>query len=267
MPRSVAQALVALALIAVAGCGGDGGGEKDDERAIRDVIRLSLTRDDHRGDCDRRLSSELIRKTYGTRTRCIQVQADDEDDSADAVSFSRVRVDGGDATAGIRVRGGESDGATGEFQLVREDGDWRIDGISVPLLRSLVEVGLQSGEGGLPAGGPACMSRALRRLPDAEFQRLAYQMIGETDAAQRRTLQILADCPDNGGRSLLFETFQQGIVESLRQRGSGQREIRCIVDRLRRDLSDDELLEALSRENSQAATTRLITPAVSACDR
>lgn len=265
LPRA-ARAFVVLTCIAVAGCGGDGTGKEDDEKAIRDVVRLSLTTNDTRGDCQRRLSSGLIRKTYGTRKRCIEVQKDEDDDSADAVTVPRVDVDGDDATAGIRIRGGDTDGATGELALVREEGDWRIDGISVPLLRSLVEVGLRSGDGGLPAGALACISRSLDRLPDAELRRVAYQLVGETDAAKRRIFQILAECPGEGGRSFLLQIFQQGVVESLRERGASAREVQCVVGRLRADLSDEELVEFLTGANSRAAARRVLGPAIAACD-
>jgi hypothetical protein len=266
MPRVAGPIVLALAILA--GCGGDGEpSAEDDEKAVRDVVTLSLTTVNHSGDCRRRLSSQLIRKTYRNRTRCVRVQMDDEEDPADTVRFSRVKVDGDRATAAIRILGGSSDGATGELELVREDGDWRIDDASVPLLRSLVEAGLKVGSGGLglQADAVACMARELARLPDAEFRNTAYELIGETAEGEQRTSALLARCPGEGGRSLLFQVFEQGIVESLRKRGSSETEIRCVVSKLRADVTDKELAAAFTRGDTRKESARLITPALTAC--
>jgi hypothetical protein len=246
-----------------AGCGGDDGG--GDEEAIREAIRLSFTTYDPEGDCNERLSRSFIERTYGTRPRCERLQADDEDEeNAESVEFASVEVDGDAATAEIEARGGEVDGARGALELVREDGDWRIDGVSVALLRTLVEAGLPQTEN-LPPGGVDCLQRGLRALPDAEFRATAYAMVGERPEAQRRIFELLAGCEGEGGVSLLRQAFEEGIVESLRDREASQGEIDCVLAAERARLSDDQLLELLGQPNANQAAARVLAPALRGC--
>lgn len=245
-----------------AGCGGDDGGS--DEEAIREAIRLNLTTHDPEGDCNERLSDSLVERTYQTRERCAQLQADDQNEDADSVEFASVEVDGDAGTAEITTRGGDVGPVKGTLEMVREDGDWRIDGLSVPLLRNLVEAGLDQTEG-LPSGGVDCLQREMGSMPDGEFRTLAYEMVGETPEAQRGLFELLARCKGEGGVSLLRLAFEEGIVESLREGGSGQEEIDCVLTRTRERASDEELLEILSRENSSEAAGRVFEPAIRAC--
>jgi hypothetical protein len=265
--RAVSRLLLLCAALA-AGCGGDDGGG-DDGQEVREVVRLSLTADDPEGDCGERLSNSLIRRTYGTRARCVKTQREDEDDSADAVDFSRVQTTGDRGTAEFTVRGGETDGAKGGLELVREDGDWRIDEVSVSLLRSLIDAGLRSENRGddLTPAAAECMARAMRGMPDSEFRKLAYAMIGETAEAQRRTFEILGECEGEGGVSLLRQVFEKGIVESLRKRRAGQAEIDCVVGRLRRAMPEEKLPELLSTPGANQALGRDLVPIITACQR
>lgn len=270
MPRVtrslVLAASLALAMLALVGCGSDDPSKEEDEKAIREVVSLSLTTEDHAADCNERLSEGFIRRTYRSRARCVRVQTEDDEDPADSVSFSRVEVDGDKATAEIRIRGGDTDDAAGGLDLIREDDDWRIDQVSAPLLRSLVEAGLDSQDGGqLPRGAGDCLKQGLRGLSDAELRRTAYALIGETEAGERRTFELLAGCRGRGGRSALQQIFEQGIAGSLRQRGSNDAQIRCVLNRLRADVSGDELAAALAGAGARQRTARLIAPAITAC--
>ena len=75
--------------------------------------------------------------------------------------------------------------------MVREDGDWRIDDLSVPLLRTLVEAGFEQTEN-LPPGGVDCLQEGVRAIPDAQFRALAYMLVGEQPGSQRRIFELLA---------------------------------------------------------------------------
>lgn len=258
-----ATALLALALLGLVACGDDA---EEDEKAIRDVIVQSLTTREPEEDCNSRLSSGLIDKTYGSRARCVSVEKANDDEPAESVTFSRVEVDGDAGTAAIRIRGGESGGASGEMEVVREDGDWRIDELSVPLLRSLVSAGFAAGGGGLPAGVRGCLQRELSRLPGPQLRRTAYAMIGETEAGERRIFELLARCRGAGGRSSLQALFERGIVGSLRQRGASDAQIRCVVNRLRADVTDEELAGALAGDGARQRAARLIRPAIESCN-
>jgi hypothetical protein len=260
--RAFAPLVVLLACALVGGCGGD---NDDDAEQIREVVRLSMTTDDPEGDCQERLSDSLIERTYGSRSRCERVQREDDDGAdADSVEFATVEVDGNEATAEFEVRGGEVDGAEGALELVREDGDWRIDDVSLGLLRSLVDIGLRSTEG-LPSGGLECVRRELEDLPDAEFRDLAYGLIGETQEAGRRTLELLASCEGEGGVSLLRQAFEDGIIESLRESDTSQQEIDCVISSARERLTDEQLVKLLSAPDPDDAAAEALTPVLSDC--
>ena len=55
------------------------------------------------------------------------------------------------------------------------------------------------------------------------------------------------------------------MVESLREGGSGQEEIDCVISGTRERASDDELVELLSREDSDEAVAGVLAPAIEAC--
>jgi len=229
------------------------------------VIRLSLTTEDPEGDCNERLSDDFVERTYGTRPRCEQIQTENEDGEPDVESleFASVEVQDDSATAAFTARGGEAGEVEGALEMVREEDDWRIDGMSVPLLRSLVELGVESTEN-LPAGGVECATRKLRAIPDSEFRDFAYKLLGQRPEGRRRTLELFAACEGEGG-SLLRQAFEEGLVESLREQNWSQEQIDCVIDGTRERVSDDRLLELLSGENPDAATAQAIGPAVDAC--
>jgi hypothetical protein len=270
----VLRPIVVLALLAgalLAGCGGgddgdDGGGGGKDEQAIREVVRQSITTDTPEIDCDSRVSDSLIRRTYGDRARCVRVQRDDEERPARSVDFDDLRVDGDSASVRIVARGGDPDGARGTLELVREDGDWRIDDLSTPLLRSLMEAGLRTNERQktLPAGGVACIRRGLSPLRDAEFRRVAFALMGETTEGERRLFGILADCPRANGRSLLRELFDTSITTALRSR-TDQRGIDCVLAFMRRRYPDNRLTSLLAGQGADQALGRALVPAFAEC--
>jgi len=230
------------------------------------VVRLSLTTNDPDGDCNERLSDAFVERTYGTRPRCELIQGRDQDEEGDVESleFASVEVEGDTARARIEARGGAIDAVGGVLDLVREDGAWRIDHVGVPLLRTLVDLAVRSTEN-LPAGGFDCIDRELLTLPDSRFRRFAYQLIGQRPASQRRILRALADCNGQRGVSLLRQAFEEGLVRSLREQGSGKERIDCILSGARAGVPDDRLLELLSSTDSDTATGEALAPALEAC--
>jgi hypothetical protein len=248
------------------GCGGDDGG--GDEEAIREVVRLSLTTTDPEADCNERLSDSLIERTYGTRRRCERIQREDEeeDDEADAkrVDFVSVRIEGDSASARIQARGGEIGSVGGTLEVAREDGQWRIDGIAIPLLRTLMEAGLRSAED-LSRGAVGCVERQLAVQPDPQFRRFAYRVIGQRRDAQVQIFELLAECEGEGGVSVLRQIFENGIVESLRERNADRAVIDCVLSGLRDRLEDDELIEIVSGPEPGEAAGRILAPLIASC--
>lgn len=244
----------------LAACGGDGGGggggggASGDEREIRTVLRESFTTDTPRPDCRERLSDAFIERTFRTRDRCVEIQMESDGDPADAIEISAVEVRDAGATAEIELRGSDVDGASGELDLVREGGGWRIDEVSAELLRSLLRTAIASAESGgeLAEGAEDCIVEATRELGDAEIKEFAYGAIGETGEGTRGVLELLAGCDGPNGVSLLRDQFEQGLDESLGQQDLPEGVVQCIKRQLREDLPDAELVGLLAAEDVQA---------------
>ena len=109
---------------------------------------------------------------------------------------------------------------------MREDGDWRLDELSIRCCEASWRVVFRQTEN-LP-GRP--IDDDLNELPDAEFRAFAYQLVGQRPESQRRIYELLASCEGEGGITLLRQLFEQGIVDSLRERDSSQQEIDCVLD-------------------------------------
>lgn len=230
------------------------------------MVRLSLTTNDPQGDCNERLSDSFIERTYGTRPRCERIQGEDEDDEGDveSVDFASVEVDGDSATTEIETSGGELGRVEGALELVREEEDWRIDDVSVPLLRTLAAQGLRTTED-LPPDGIDCIEQEWRDLPDEEFRDFAYGLIGQRSEATRRIFELLTGCQGEGGVSILRQVFEQGIAESLRERDAGQSVIDCVISGVRDRLGDDELVELLSAPDPGQAAAQELEPVLTGC--
>jgi hypothetical protein len=257
--------LAVAVIFAVPGCGGDDSSSDEDD--VREVVRLSITTSEDEPDCRERLSDGFIAQTYGSRERCVRVQGEDKTVPADDVEFASVEIDGDTATADIAIQGGDADGAEGAIELVREGGDWRIDEISVPLLRSLVETRLRARETGedLPPAALGCVQEDFRSLEDSEFRRIAYELIGQTEESELYTFEVLAACEGESGRSVLREVFDRGIAESLTERGTPAAQVRCALEKLRAQLPNDELPALLSDPNADEQLGPVLLQALKAC--
>ena len=114
----------AMGTLGIAGCGGGGGSDEDD---VKDTITTAFTSDDPEV-CDlitQSLTEELSGETGEKAVETCREQAQ-QGEPSDSVEFSDVSVDGDTASAAFDVSGGGSSGHI-EAQLIKEDGDWKID--------------------------------------------------------------------------------------------------------------------------------------------
>jgi hypothetical protein len=132
---SLAALVCAAALIAVAGCGGNGDGSKVDLRDPNDVAQGYVdarNRSDSDTLCE--LYSDQLKHQLGATGDCAAFLA--EQTAGAKTSFRLVRVDesGGKATATIQAAVADGQGtASLGIQLERQDnGDWLITSLSQP---------------------------------------------------------------------------------------------------------------------------------------
>ena len=126
LTRSAALAAVALvAAVPLAACG------KSDEDEIRDLIELGNKQDPK--VCDKVTDKWLREVTEGDKAECERDVKEDED----RFDVKKVSVDGDKAT----VDGTDDEGDSLQIFLVKEDGEWKLDG------------GRQTGAGSSGGGG------------------------------------------------------------------------------------------------------------------
>ena len=128
--------MVAALALGLAACGGDDGGEEEDQ--ISEAIETSVLTTDP-ADCTRLQTQRFVEQVnFSTGEEAI---ADCEEDVADTsndpdeVDVSEIEVDGDAATADVTFTGGVFDGSTLTVALVKEDDQWKLDEITdIPTL-------------------------------------------------------------------------------------------------------------------------------------
>ena len=182
MWRALLGAFVVTAALAGAGCGGD------EQGAIAGVVRAGLTSQDARAVCEGSLAPTLLTQIYGGAAKCHTVEGQDSEriGQAQTVDVSKVSIHGERATVVVKIHGGSRDGAGGGLTLARRPAGWRVTDLSVGLLRSQFEVGIRKLQT-LDAVAKACVIDKMRKVPDAEFKRLAFH----ADTIGRKRLEAI----------------------------------------------------------------------------
>ena len=239
-----------------------------DEKAIREVVVRLFKSSDVGWICERALTPRLFRLIYTGRAACRKAAADDEDDKPPKrVEVSDIETRGTTATARARLFGGDSGGGRGALSLVKGEAEWRLDDLSTAFLRSLTTAGLRNDEDVPPATG-RCIGGRLRRMPDPQFKRLSFGLLGRKPAATARLLEIWSECErGQGGVSSLRRPLEKAITEQLRRARAGRRVSACVVWRLRSTLPDKLLIRLSTADDrrSKVHLNREVVAAAIAC--
>jgi len=168
-----------------------------DERRIERTIELVATGSDP-GYCDEKVTDAYLEHVVGARLpfadEICELAASQP--AADEVDVGEVSVDGDRATARVTFTGGLLDGSEVLAGLVKTDGDWRVDRLSVARLnrarfRRAYERYLRSFAS---KGGLRCALSRERRLTDSEAGRFALEdgpdgMTGAAVACDRASVE------------------------------------------------------------------------------
>jgi hypothetical protein len=174
LPLAVLLPVLGLGLAA---CGGS---ESDEDKVI-DVIEKSAGSTDP-ADCERLATQnflEQVELSQGAEAvKSCEENTEDDDEEAEEVEVSNVKVDGSTATAKVAITGGSFDGQTAEMQVVEEDGGWKVDEITEFVvfdqekLADSLEKGLTEGEDPLEAQFAECFTEVMREVPEAKAEEI-----------------------------------------------------------------------------------------------
>jgi hypothetical protein len=262
---------VALAATAaIAGCGDDGGqSAADAQKDIKAVMVKALTTQDPQVKCAEVVTTSFVKTIYGSLDACKTAEAKPEDTKpATDVRLAGVKIDGDTATADVTTVGGTSDGSHGDVTFAKQDGDWKVDKLSVAFLRSRLAVQVAANREGpfVDAGVRSCFTRQMAGVGDAEFLQIAYDAIARRDP-HPTFLRILQDCStsvrDDSGISLLRKQFESGIRESAAKDGTPEKAVDCVLRALRKSISDQEIVQLASQRKE---LTKRVATAMINCD-
>jgi hypothetical protein len=126
--------VVIVAALGLAACGGGGGssssGSSGDESAIEEAIETSASSSDP-SKCTEIQTAEFNESESGetgaAALKTCEKEAEAEEDPAESASVSNVSINGESATAEAEVTGSALNGQAVELELVKEEGDWKLN--------------------------------------------------------------------------------------------------------------------------------------------
>jgi hypothetical protein len=258
------------ATLLIAGCGGDDGGSgAGDEQAIKDVIVTALTSADPQVECADTVTENFVTTVYGSLVNCKAAEAKPDDSKpATGASVANLKIDGERATADVTTVGGASDGSHGELSLAKENGDWKVDELSVAFLRSslTVQVSASREDAFADANVRECFVQGMSKLSDDVFLDVAYDGIARRDP-HPKFVEIFQTCStstrDDSGISVLRKQFESGITEAAQKDKTPRKAIDCVLRALRKSITDDEII---SLSQNASALGRRVATAMKSCD-
>jgi hypothetical protein len=179
IPRIASALLCGLALLGLAACGG--GGDSDEDQ-VRQVIEDGLT-NAAPSNCDELVTDNFIKTTFGTVEACKQDAESGQ--QAESVDIANVTIDGDKASAEATAKGADGRTQTVTVQLLKEDGDWKVDAAAPDPVDVFIEgVRQKVLDENLGPELADCLAENLRNsITQEEFDQLAT---GKTPASVRQ---------------------------------------------------------------------------------
>ncbi len=130
MPARTLLALLAVAALAVAGCGGES--EEKEVRSTLDRFASATASKDYQTICDL-LSRDLVDEVRKVNLPCeVAFKRGLEDVEKPSLRVQRVVVDGKTARATVRSSAANQQPSEDEVRLVKEEGEWRVASLASP---------------------------------------------------------------------------------------------------------------------------------------
>jgi hypothetical protein len=131
-PLLILPLALIVAALALTACGGGGSSTSggDDEAAIVETVEKSATTDDP-SKCTELQTQAFNEQEKGSSgkeaTEFCEEEAEEQESPAKSVDVSNVKIEGETATAEAAIGGSALNGQTVELELVKEDGDWKLN--------------------------------------------------------------------------------------------------------------------------------------------
>jgi ABC-type glycerol-3-phosphate transport system substrate-binding protein len=177
--------LPAFVLVLALGLAACGSSESDEDKVV-DVIETSSTSPDP-SNC-----TELQTVNFNEQNEQVSGEAANkegekesaDEEAADSVEVSEVEIDGDKATAVVAITGGDLDGQTAELELVKDEGDWKLNELTGfaefdagAIVAGLAET-FEEGES-LEPELASCIIEALEESSDDEVEEVVLNATGE----------------------------------------------------------------------------------------
>ena len=128
MKKLLLPIFVLAAALALVACGSS---ESDEDKIVSLIEKGSTSTDP--ADCEALQTVNFMEQgNEGEGKEAVEEceeDAKDESGTPDSVEVSEVEIEGSEATANAAIKGGSFDGQTVIFNLVEEDGDWKLNEI------------------------------------------------------------------------------------------------------------------------------------------
>jgi hypothetical protein len=179
--------LLLVAALALSACGGGGSsssGGDEDEGAIVAAIEKSATTSDP-SKCTELQTQKFNEQEKGASgaeaTEICEEEAEQQQSPAKSVDVSNVKVDGETATAEAAIGGSALNGQTVELELVKEEGDWKLNQFlqftkfDAKDLGAALEEELEEAEEEVSPELSKCIGAGASKLSQKEAEEVAFE--------------------------------------------------------------------------------------------
>jgi hypothetical protein len=188
--------ILILSALAFAACGSSGG----DDGEVEEVIETSATTTDP-ADCKKLNTQQFMEQTTQESGEGAVKSCEEEakkEEGAKSVSVSTVEVGGSGATAEAALSGGNLDGQTLEFALVKDGDQWKLNEVvkfakfdQAKLVESL-EASLSEASPEVNPKFGSCVIEAFKQGPQSEVEELLF---GESPKALEEVFEACSSNP------------------------------------------------------------------------
>jgi len=181
----VPLALLVLAALTLAACGGGGSGDED---KITETIETAATTSDP-SNCTELETLNFVEQNTKEKGKAAIKSCEEEDkegnEQAEEANVSNVSVNGSKATAEVAFEGGPLGSQTLEVALVEEGGNWKLDQIEGfakydgAALGEAFEKGFEEEPEGLNQEQATCIAEGIAKSSKAEAEELFFSSTPE----------------------------------------------------------------------------------------